>query len=153
VQEGLLVVDETLRKISLIDLKQEKPIKNITIPYNGARNKGYEAFGFNPDKKVYWLITEKQPCMLTILDQSFSKLNEIQFDWMSEVSSLSYYKGNWFLLSEEERTVYKVSDEGLLLSTWKVNVHNPEGIAFSNAGECLILSDDMATIYFFDQIL
>jgi hypothetical protein len=150
VEKNLLVVDESLRKISVINPLEEKIIRNISIPFSGARNRGFESIGFNPELKNYWLITEKQPCTVFELDSAFSVINERQFPWLKEASGICFHNNYWWILSDEEREFYKVSQQGDLLQKYKIGVHNPEGIAFNKKGECLILSDDLSSIYFFD---
>ena len=51
--DGLLIVDEALRKIILLDLINFEELMSVSIPYSGARNRGFEAIGFSSVSKKY----------------------------------------------------------------------------------------------------
>jgi hypothetical protein len=151
-KEGLWVVDEAMRKLILLDRKNLEELKFVSIPFAGARNKGFESLGFSNISEKYWLATEKQPCLFYELNSQFQVVKQFQIKGIEEVSAITFYQGFWYVLSDENSMIYKCSEEGKLLFSWRVNVHNAEGIAFAGNGDCLVLSDDLATIFFFDPL-
>lgn len=150
--DGLLIVDEALRKIILLDLINFEELMSVSIPYSGARNRGFEAIGFSSVSKKYWLITEKQPCVFYELDSKFQEVKQFQINGIEEVSAVTFFQGYWYVLSDEESMIYQCSEEGKLISSWSINVHNAEGISFAPNGDCIVLSDDLATLFFFDPL-
>jgi uncharacterized protein YjiK len=148
---NVYVVEETTRKIKIFDTKDLKLKRTIYLPYTGGRNKGYEAFTFNKFKNKFIIITEKDPIYLFELDTDFKIVNEINLGKMArDISSATYYNGFLWLLSDEDRTVFKLKPDNYeVLEKWKIKVLNPEGIAFDSFGKMLIQSDDLQRIYFF----
>lgn len=151
-KEGLWVVDEALRKLILLDRTNLEEIKSVSVPFVGARNKGFESFGFSKVSEKYWLVTEKQPCMFYELNNELQVIKQFQVKAIEEVSAITFYQGYWYVLSDEDSMIYKGSEDGKLRFSWRVNVHNAEGITFAGNGDCLVLSDDLATIFFFDPL-
>ncbi|WP_313306322.1 SdiA-regulated domain-containing protein [Epilithonimonas hominis] len=146
-------VEEFTRKIRIFDQKSSELVKTAHVPYSGGRNKAYEAFTYNPDKEVYILLTEKDPIYLFELDKNFNKINEFNISKIAgDISAATYYKGNIWLLSDEDRTVFKLDPKTYqVLAKYEIPVYNPEGIAFGADGTLYILSDNLQRLYTFEN--
>ena len=147
----LYVVDETPRKVFQLDYNSLEVVRTFHVPYSGGRNKGFESITYNEQKKCFVLITEKDPIIIFELDDNFRPINEIRWKHARDLSAATFHDGFIWLLSDEDMTVFKCNPKNYeVLSRWKINVHNPEGIVF-NKGEMLIAADDLERLYFFKQ--
>ena len=144
-------VDESNRTIYKYDITSLKLIKSYSIPYEGARNKGYESFDFNKTTNSYSLITESNPILLFELDKDFKVTNQTDLSKIaSDISSARFYNGYLWLLSDEDMMLLKLNPTTYeVISKWSLPVINPEGLAFDKEGNILISCDDMQRVYYF----
>ncbi|MFN3952423.1 MAG: SdiA-regulated domain-containing protein [Thermaurantimonas sp.] len=150
VNDTLYVVEERHRNVLVIEPKDLKLIKTIQIPYAGGRNKSFESITYIPEKKSFLLITEKDPVYIMEFDRNFRSINIIRFQHARDISSATYYDGHLYLLSDEDRTIFKLSTlDYSILSAWKIPVINPEGILFMPDRTLRIISDDREKMYYF----
>jgi uncharacterized protein YjiK len=146
-------VDESNRTIYKYDIKTFKLIKSIVIPYEGARNKGYEAFDFNKNTGKYVLLTESNPIMLFELNTDFKITNQTDLSTIaSDISSARFYNGFLWLLSDEDMMLLKLNPTTYeVIQKWSLPVINPEGLAFDTNGNIIISCDDMQRVYYFNN--
>lgn len=146
-------VDESNRTIYQYDIKTFKLIKTIVIPYNGARNKGYEAFDYDKVNNKYVLLSESNPIILFELDSEFKIITQIEISKIaSDISSARFYNGFLWLLSDEDMMLIKVNPTTYeVIQKWSLPLINPEGLAFDKDGKILITCDDMQRIYYFEN--
>lgn len=146
-------VDESNRTVYKYDIKTFKLIKSIVIPYDGARNKGYEAFDFNKTTNKYALLTESNPIVLFELDTDFKITNQTDLSSIaSDISSARFYDGFLWLLSDEDMMLLKLNPLTYeVIKKWSLPVINPEGLAFDKDGNILISCDDMQRVYYFNN--
>lgn len=147
------VVQEFARKINVFENSTFKQIKTVNLPYGGGRNKGYEAFTFNEASNKFVIITEKDPIYLFELDENLHLVNEINLSHISrDISAATYYNNFLWLLSDEDRTVFKLNPTNYqVINKWVLPIINPEGISFNDDGKLVIVSDDRKMIYFFNN--
>ena len=145
------VAEETTRKVKLFDIKTLKLERTVYLPYAGARNKGYEGLTFNKTRNRFAIVTEKDPIYIFELDLDLRVVNEINVSQMArDISSISYHDNFIWMLSDEDRTVFKVNPNTYeVIAKWIVPIPNPEGLAFDADGNMLIQSDDLNALYFF----
>jgi uncharacterized protein YjiK len=145
------VAEETTRKVKLFDIKTLKLERTVYLPYSGARNKGYEGLTFNKTRNRFAIVTEKDPIYIFELDLDLRVVNEINVSQMArDISSISYHDNFIWMLSDEDRTVFKVNPNTYeIIAKWIVPIPNPEGLAFDAYGNMLIQSDDLNALYFF----
>ncbi len=147
-------VNEKHRKVCIYDRLSLKKIRTLTVPYGGGRNRGFEALTFNSSTKKFILITEKDPITLFELDSNFQITNQIDLSKIArDISAASFYNDAIWLLSDEDRTVFKLDPISYeIKAKWQLPVINPEGLAFDQAGNVLITCDDMQRIYYFNKL-
>lgn len=146
-------VDETHRNIHIYDRNTLECSKIINVPYSGGRNSGYEALTFNPVKQSWLLFTEKNPVTLFELDAQFVITNQIALSALArDISAATFYEGFLWLLSDEDRTVFKLDPKTYqCIGRWELPLINPEGLAFDAEGKLLISCDDMQRMYYFNN--
>lgn len=146
------VADETARKIHLYEHQDLKHVKTLNFSYSGGRNKGVESITYNKAKQVFVLITETDPSIIFETDSNFIQLNEKEWKASRDVSAATYHEDHIWLLSDEDMTVFKCNPLTYeVVGKWKINVLNPEGIAFDKNNRMIILSDDLERMYFFSH--
>jgi uncharacterized protein YjiK len=151
--DNVYVMNESVRFISIFERSTLKHIKDVNVPYSGGRNSGFEALTYNPIKKAYITVTEKNPTTIFELDNDLRITGQIPINFSRDVSAATFYKGFLYLLSDEDRLIIKVDPSNYtFIKSWKINVLNPEGIAFLNDGKILIVADDLERIYTFNPI-
>lgn len=153
VGDYVYVADESLRQIHKFRKKTLEKIASYYVPYSGGRNKGYESLAYNQTTKRFIVITEKDPIIIKQLNEDMIPVGEQIFKASRDISGARWYKGFMYLLSDEDRTIFKCDPETFeIIDSWKINVLNPEGIAFDKEGKLIIGADDLQRLYFFDTL-
>lgn len=153
VGDKVYVADEALRQVHRFDRKTLRRESTWYIPYSGGRNKSYESLAYNPVKKCFLMITEKDPVIIRELTTDFIPLKEYQFKAARDISSARWHNGYLYLLSDEDRSVYKCDpDDYTVIRSWQTNILNPEGIAFDREGGMVIVSDDLQRLHFYNPL-
>lgn len=150
VNNQIYVVEERHRNVLVFDPKDLKLLRTHHIPYAGGRNKGFESITYIPESKKFILVTEKDPVYIMEFDTTFRQLNIHRFDAARDISSATYFEGFLYLLSDEDRTIFKLFPEDYsIVQAWKVPIINPEGIMFLPDRSLRIVSDDREKLYYF----
>lgn len=148
----VIVVEEMTRKLLFFDIENLKKQKEIEFPYWGGRNKGYEALTYNSQTEEYYLLTEKDPVWLKVLDKDFKLKNQMRLEGYADISAATFYKNHLWLLSDEDMTLNKINPETFdLVKQWKIPVLNPEGLVFLPNGELRVVADDLERLYKFSK--
>lgn len=147
----IYVVEERSRNITLFDQVNMKPVKVRNYPYNGGRNKGYEAFTFNPINKKFILLTEKEPIWLFELDEQLNIVNQMEFKYKGDISAATFHQGKLWLLSDENMEILQLNPIDYSIERiFVIPVINPEGLTFLPDGRLVVVSDDMQKAYYFN---
>lgn len=147
----IYVSDETPRRIYQFRIADFSLVNTFHVPYHGGNNSGFESLTFNEDRKKFILISER-PTIIYELDLSFQKINEIDLKGYSDISSVVYHNHKIWILSDEDMTVSRLNASDYKVEKrFKIPVHNPEGISFDASMNMIICSDDLRTIYTFND--
>lgn len=146
-------IDETHRAIHFYDPKTLNCSRIVTVPYQGGRNSGYEAFTFNKSKNSFILITEKNPITLFEFDIDFNVKNQFDLSKIArDISSATFHNDFLYLLSDEDRSVLKLNPTTYeVIEKWVLPVINPEGLTFDKDGNLVVSCDDLQRIYYFNN--
>lgn len=145
--DTLRLVDERYRQVAVISKKASRVDLFYELPYQGARNSAYESIAYLENTKQFVLVTEKDPCTFHLFDMQFKQAGKFSIKGINEVSSIICNNQWLYVLSDEERTIYRINDAHEISRKYKIAIWNPEGIAFDREGNCWVLSDDLARIY------
>lgn len=146
-------VDERTRKVHFLNVASLTREKVVEVPYMASRNKGYESIGYNPVRKTFFLISEKDPTTIFELDASWRVQNEVELTKVSDVSAACFYNGLVYILSDEDHTILECDAHtyDVKRKFW-LPIINPEGLAFDPAGNMYVVSDDRAILYHFGPL-
>ena len=145
------MVEERTRNLVLFDQASLKPVRTLNYPYSGGRNKGYEAFAFNPETEKFILITEREPVIVFELDLNLKIFNSFEFQYRGDISSASWHEGKLWLLSDENMELLRINPADFAIEhIFELPVINPEGFQIMPDGKLIVLSDDMQRAYYFD---
>jgi uncharacterized protein YjiK len=149
--EFIYVSDETPRRVYQFKISDFSLINTFYVPFHGGNNSGFESLTFNEDKNKFILISEK-PTIIHEYDATFQKTGEIDIKGYSDISSVVFYKHKIWVLSDEDMTVSRLNATDYKLEKrFKIPVLNPEGITFDGLNQMIICSDDLQTIYTFND--
>ena len=141
------LVEERSRKLLTYSIDSLKLIKTLTINYNGRLNRGFEGVTFDQDN--IFVITEKNPCMIFVIDKkNHTVSNEIILE-INEASDISFYKNHFWILSEQDHCIYVYTKDFKLFRKYNLNLIGAEGICF-HKNQMLISSDKLSKIYFYN---
>ncbi|MBD3386655.1 hypothetical protein GF407_17260 [candidate division KSB1 bacterium] len=121
-----------LRQIYLDSLKREYGIEGIAIHGDGSR--------------VY-LVREKNPCRLIIMDRNWQQLSAFDLS-MKDASDISYdglYQQLW-IVSDEEKTLHVCNLEGKIVASYEFDLADAEGVAVNRAENRIYLVSDSEAI-------
>jgi uncharacterized protein YjiK len=147
-------LEERSRQIVFFNPNTFKKVKSVEIPYAGGRNKGFESLTWNQRKMCFVSITEKDPTTLFEFDENFRQIAQYDFKIASDISAAQYHEGKLYLLSDEDRSIFRLNAETYELeNSWKLNILNPEGLVFGPDGTLFVISDDLEKVYQFENTL
>lgn len=145
----LYISEESFRQIRVYDPTSFELLKSVPVQYSGGRNEGAEAITYNEHKQCFLLITEKNPSLILETDTNFNVLAQFASP-VPEVSATTWHNGKLYLLSDEAHCVVEVEPVNYqVIREWLVPVINPEGLCFTQAGDLIIVSDDLSAYYQF----
>jgi len=153
VKDGFIYVsDETPRKVYKYresDLGLEQV---YSVSYAGPMNKAFESIAYNQKKHCFLMVTQ-QPAVIYEYDDNFHLLDKIAFHDAGDISSARWYNGSIYLLSSKADKIFKCDPfDYHVIQSYKLDIINPEGLAFDTSGKFVITSDDLQRIYFFNSL-
>jgi uncharacterized protein YjiK len=148
----VVVVEERNRRIKLLSSKDFSDKANISIPFKGKANSGFEAITSN--SKNWFLFSEKNPASIFTLNNELKEIKQELLHVPGDISGATWHEGQLWLISDEMSAIY-IMDKGLtsIAKTFTINVKNAEGIAFIDSGTIVVVSDKEESLYFFKSPL
>lgn len=154
VEENLsvYVVEERLRMVirltpggSVLDtFHLDIPVQNL--------NDGPEGIAYNPDKKHFYIVNEKNPAMLFVFDTLFQMINEYPLNFAKDYSSVDYEPVNnhLWILSEESKLLARCNLKGEPEKIYQTNVPDGEGLVVDVENKLIyIVCDDTSRLFIF----
>lgn len=150
----LMIADELSRMFMRFTVDFER-LDQREIPYQGGRNKAFEALAYLPDEQVFLALTERDPIWVFVLDMHLRILDRFELPLSArDISSARWYRGALWLLSDEDRTLFRCTYPDFRVSdSYLLPIVNPEGFAFDGSGRLVVCSDDLERLYTFPASL
>ena len=146
------VSDESPRKIYKYRKSDLSLLREFNVSWGGAINKAFESITYNYSKNCFVLVSQA-PCVVIEYNDDFKEINRYRFHSARDISDARWYNGYIYLLSALDETIFKCDPATYdVIESYKINVFNPEGLAFDNNGNVTITSDDLQKIYFFKNL-
>jgi uncharacterized protein YjiK len=157
--EGVSVVDEkTLaivlergREIVIFDTSGIES-KRMNVDLTGELNNGLEGITYDPANKVFFVLNEKNPCLLLTFDKNLNELSRDTLSFIKDASGIHFDAKNksLWILSDESQCVAKCDLNGNLLQKYYITVTQPEGLTLdAEVNKMYIVSDINNALYVF----
>ncbi len=148
----LLLVEE--RNKNIIELNTLTGVSHIhSIAYeNEEANSGMEGIAYNPNTQTIYFLNEKRPGKLFRLNTNYSITNSIELDFAQDYSGIVYDADAdvLWILSDESQSINKCTLDGMLIQSYSIQVHKPEGICIID-DKIYIVSDSEEKLYIFPK--
>lgn len=152
---GLLVICERDREI--VELDSNLSINNrFKIDFKGDLNSGLEGVSYNARSGRIFIVNEKNPVSLLVLDDNFSILQKKFIDFASDLSGLEFNPelNELWLLSDENKMLFRCDSSGNELDRIRIDIQQPEGLAINfKEGLIYIVSDFSEKLYVYKLFL
>lgn len=143
--QTLWVAEERRREVVHLDL-QGNVLSTIAVDISGDENSGLEGFCLDVAGDKFAL-NEKKPALFLELR---SQLAITPIDFAADVSGIAHdpRKGCFWILSDQDQTLYSWRKADGVLAEYRLGVDKPEGVAYDPQSNLLyIVSDSQNTLY------
>jgi uncharacterized protein YjiK len=151
-EKTLAVVLEREREIVIVDTSG-KELKRMNVYLEGELNKGLEGITYDPANKVFFVLNEKNPCLLLTFDENLNELSRDTLNFIKDASAIHFdekSKSLW-ILSDENQCVIRCDLKGKPIKKYYIAVAQPEGITIDMKGKKMyIVSDIYNALYVFN---
>ncbi len=158
--EGIAIVEDSIivtilersREVVLYK-KNGTEIKRFQLNLKGKKNEGFEGITYNSKNKHLFIVNEKNPCLLIETDLNGKIISKKEITFAEDLSGLEYdsSKDELWMISDESKAIYKCKTDGSLISQYRIDIKQIEGIAFDFTNSKLFLvSDPLQQLYVFD---
>lgn len=153
VNENLLaIVNEEDGKIILADFSGNI-IKEVNAGFAKKGSSGLEGISYDKNNNRYFIVNEKNPEKLFILDEEFNLINEAEIKKVKDLSGI-FYESNenvLWIVSDESKVILKCSISGKVIEEYKIDVPQAEGIAVDfNEKKIYLVSDKTGMLYIYE---
>jgi len=142
-ERRLAVVLERSREVVIIDTSGKELLRR-TVKITGEENSGLEGITYDRMGKKFFILNEKNPCLLIVLDKNLNQLKQDTLSFIKDASGIFFDADNKFLwiLSDESKLVCKCDLSGNLLQEYRISIAQPEGITLDEPGNNLFIVSD-----------
>jgi uncharacterized protein YjiK len=158
--EGITVVNDSLlaivlertREVVILDTSGNE-MNRATLNLEGELNSGLEGITYNPEKKIFYVLNEKNPRLLITLDENLIELKRDTIKFAKDFSGIFFddKDNTLWILSDENQEIYKTDLAGKVIREFKIKVKQPEGIALNkDRTKLFLVSDVTGNLYVFD---
>lgn len=107
-------------------------------------NNGLEGITYNKNKKHYFIVNEKNPCLVIEYDKNLNELRRKKIPFAKDLSGICIdeKKNELWLISDESNTLFNCDLNLILKEKYKVNIKQIEGVAVNpDSKEIYVVSD------------
>jgi uncharacterized protein YjiK len=148
----IAIVLERTREVVILDTAGNE-LKRVTLNLEGELNSGLEGITYNPEKKKYYVLNEKKPALLLILNEDLIEQSRDTLNFVKDVSGIFFDDSDntLWILSDESQCIVRTNLQGNPIEEFKIKVAQPEGITLNKSRTKLFLvSDVTGNLYVFD---
>jgi len=148
----LAIVSEKTREVVILDTAGNE-LKRATLNLGRDFNSGLEGITYNPEKKIFYVLNEKNPRLLITLNENLNELKRDTLKFAKDFSGIFFddNDNSLWILSDESQRIFKTNLSGIPIEEFKIKVVQPEGITLNKARTKLfIVSDVTGNLYVFD---
>jgi len=151
--KNLVLVEERKRQIVEYNTStKESKFHNLEIEVNEA-NSGLEGITFNSKDNTFFVLNEKNPGLLLVVDQSFKIEAKYNLDFASDYSGICYDANEdliW-VVSDQSKTLTKCQKNGDMIKQYRLSIDKVEGIAIDAIENVFyMISDSRDELYKID---
>lgn len=155
--EGVAVIDtniiavvlERSREILLLDTLGTE-ISRKKLKLKGDANSGLEGISYDKENKIFYVVNEKSPGLLIVLDNDLNEIERIKLDLAKDYSSVFYEENEdvLWILSDESQKIMIADKSGKLIEEYKSSIVQAEGIALDyKNNKIFVVSDYKEELY------
>jgi uncharacterized protein YjiK len=152
-EEGQVwVLDEAKREMIQLSSGGNE-IGRISVVLSFATgNQRLEGITLDPDAEKIYLVNERDPGLLAVLDYSGDVLEEHILTWAEDFSGLFYdaNEGVLWVVSDQSKLLAKCDLEGKPIELYELPFEKAEGVVLDmSAGKVYIVNDETGKLYVF----
>jgi len=158
--EGVAVIDdvtvavigEGTRQVAQFDLKG-KLLRQETLDLPGNDNSGPEGLAFDREGKRFFVVKEKAPGMLLVLDETMKETRREELGFALDYSDVAWepVRKHLWILSHESKTAFVFDEDLRLLARFYTGVPQQEGLYVDYPHKRLyVVCDRTETLYVFE---
>ncbi len=148
----LAIVLERTGEIVILDTSGNE-MNRATLNLEGELNSGLEGITYYPEKKIFYVLNEKNPGLLITLDENLIEQRRDTLNFAKDFSGIFFddKDNTLWILSDENQEIYKTDLGGKVIREFKIKVKQPEGIALNkDRTKLFLVSDVTGNLYVFD---
>lgn len=141
---GFCVVEERVRNVVCMDNKG-KELKRKAINFQGESNSGFEGITYNPSNKHFYIVNEKKPTSIIVLDFDLNPVDQFSFPHALDLSDIFYDEANnkFWLLSHESKAIYLTNTSFEVEQQFSIpNIIQAEGISVDTKNKKIYIISD-----------
>ncbi|MEL6649479.1 MAG: SdiA-regulated domain-containing protein [Bacteroidota bacterium] len=150
---NIWVVEETRQELVKLS-NNGVPLDTFAIPFTQmVENHGLEGVAINPAAERLYLITEKDPGQLLVVDFNGNILENYALNFALDYSGISFdaSQKELYILSDESQTITRCDLTGEKIETYLIDAVKGEGLAVDVANKrCYVVSDEASELYWYD---
>ncbi len=113
-------------------------------------NSGIEGVCYVPSLRQTYVVNEKNPVSLIVLNENFEKEAEYSLSYLSDVSDVCYdnYRKLLWILSDENQSLILTDLQGQKIKQYTLDIVQPEGLVVDEQNQIIyIVSDRSEKLY------
>ena len=147
--ETLWLVQESLGELLQVDILGNE-LQRIYIAGTRSGAGGLEGITMNSTNNHLFLLKERDPSVLIELNTEFEAVLFKRITTALDYSGMDYseVENELWIVSDEDKKVYRYDLSGSVLDSYPINVNKAEGIAFDSANNLIYIVSDSADSLF-----
>jgi uncharacterized protein YjiK len=149
----LAVVFESKDQIVFYDTAGNK-LKTGKINFSSEFNLGLEGITYNKNTGHYYIVNEQSPTAILEVDESFNLVDTVELNITQDLSGIFYdeRENAYWIVSDESDFLGKFDTSFNILSSYKIDLEQAEGVAVDSANKLIYLVSDKDNGFFVYRI-